>query len=228
MRNTPLTLEPGFEDGPPAVELSSHDRILHAARTLFSSQGYENTTTSAIARNAGTSESQLIKHFGSKEGLLEAIFDHSWQRMGRGIRQILETHSSPMERLKALTELMFTALEKDKELRTLMLLEGRRIRKHGHMVVLTRGFLQVVAAIDQILRDMREAGQVKPELNLEAVRSVLIGAFEGLLRDQLLAERVGYPASYSSAEMRDAFRSVLGCFLSTPDGPGGERNGGPS
>ncbi|HEX7183012.1 MAG TPA: TetR/AcrR family transcriptional regulator [Thermoanaerobaculia bacterium] len=201
------------------AELSSHDRILYAARTLFSSQGYENATTSAIARNAGTSESQLIKHFGSKEGLLEAIFDQSWQRMGGGVRQILEAHSSPLERLKALTELMLTALEQDKELRTLMLLEGRRIRKHGHMVVLTRGFLQVVGTLDQILRDMRDAGQVKPGLNLEAVRSALIGAFEGLLRDQLLAERVGYPASYSSAELREAFRAVLSCFLATSDGP---------
>lgn len=219
MRNPPLTLVRGFNDEESPVELSSHDRILHAARTLFSSHGYENTTTSAIARNAGTSESQLIKHFGSKEGLLEAIFDQSWQRMGRGVRQILETQPSPLDRLKALTELMVTALERDKELRTLMLLEGRRIRKHGHMVVLTRGFLQVVGALDQILRDMSEAGLVKPELNLEAVRSALIGAFEGLLRDQLLAERVGYPANYSSAEMREAFRAVLSCFLVSPDGP---------
>ena len=62
-------------------DLSSHDRILLAARSLFSSDGYENTTTSAIARRAGTSESQLIKHFGSKEGLLEAILDRL-QKLG--------------------------------------------------------------------------------------------------------------------------------------------------
>ncbi|MGZ4834111.1 MAG: TetR/AcrR family transcriptional regulator, partial [Terriglobales bacterium] len=49
---------------------SSRERILHAAKQLFSSRGYENTSTVAIARLAGTSESQLMKHFGSKEGLL--------------------------------------------------------------------------------------------------------------------------------------------------------------
>jgi AcrR family transcriptional regulator len=55
--------------------LSSHDRILLAAKRLFAENGYENTSTVAIARDAGTSESQLMKHFGSKQGLLVAIFD---------------------------------------------------------------------------------------------------------------------------------------------------------
>ena len=196
----------------PHVELSSHDRILLSARSLFSSQGYENATTSAIARMAGTSESQLIKHFGSKEGLLEAIFDQAWQRVARALSQVLAHCETPFDRLRALAELMIEALERDKDLRTLMLLEGRRIRKHGSMVVLTHGFLQMVAAIDALLQEMREAGQLKPDLNVQAVRSALIGAFEGLLRDQLLAERGNYPADYSSDDLRKVFRIFLDCF----------------
>src|SRR3954452_14573470 len=63
------------------ASISSHDRILAAAKRLFASQGYEATSTMAIARLAGTSESQMMKHFGSKEGLLEAILDQGWQSM---------------------------------------------------------------------------------------------------------------------------------------------------
>src|SRR5215210_1567360 len=184
------------------VELSSHDRILLSARSLFSSQGYENATTSAIARMAGTSESQLIKHFGSKEGLMAAIFDQSWQRVSRALPQVLAKCETPFDKLRALSNLMIDALESDKDLRTLMLLEGRRIRKHGSMVVLTEGFLQMVATIDGLLQGMRDAGQLQPGLNVQAVRSALIGAFEGLLRDQILADRGNYPASYSSQDLR--------------------------
>ena len=209
--STPSPAE-GMEERP-SSELSSHDRILQSARRLFATDGYENATTSAIARMAGTSESQLIKHFGSKEGLLEAIFDHSWQRMGAGITQTLAPLTSPREKLVALTELMISALEKDKELRTLMLLEGRRIRKHGHMVLLTRGFLGVLEAVDGLLSQMLETGELRPGLNVEAVRSALIGAFEGLLRDQLLAERVDYPARFNGRELRAAFRAALDGFL---------------
>lgn len=217
VRSRPMTspLEPRNEES--TAELSSHDRILQAARSLFASQGYENTTTSVIARTAGTSESQLIKHFGSKEGLLEAIFDQSWKRMASGVERIMEQIASPVGRLKALVELMIQGLERDHELRALMLLEGRRIRKHGNLVVLTRGFTQVVTVIDGVLAAMRTAGELRPGLHLQAVRSALVGAFEGLLRDQLLAERVGYPATYDGKELRESFEAALEGFLVPPE-----------
>ncbi|HEY3568032.1 MAG TPA: TetR/AcrR family transcriptional regulator [Thermoanaerobaculia bacterium] len=201
----------------PTAEASSHERILQAGRDLFSEDGYENTTTSAIARRAGTSESQLIKHFGSKEGLLEGIFDRAWQRMAQGVRHIQDAPMPPLEKLRGLTELMISALENDKQLRTLMLLEGRRIRKHGHMVMMTRGFQQVLSVLDGLLRGLQEAGRLKSDLHPQAVRSALIGAFEGLLRDQLLAERSSFPASYDGAELRAAFKAVLECFLVEPE-----------
>lgn len=196
--------------------MSSHDRILQAGRDLFAEDGYENSTTSAIARRAGTSESQLIKHFGSKEGLLEGIFDQAWQRMALGVGHVQEAQAPPLEKLRALTELMIAAMEGDKQIRTLMLLEGRRIRKHGHMVMMTRGFLQVLAVIDGLLRELQAAGRLRPDLHPEAVRSAFVGAFEGLLRDQLLAERGSFPAHYDGAELRAAFRAVLDCFLVDP------------
>src|SRR3954464_11180100 len=89
--------------GEGAPELSSHDRILQAGRELFAEDGYENTTTSAIARRAGTSESQLIKHFSSKEGLLEGIFDQAWQRMAKGLHRAQDGEIPALERLRALT-----------------------------------------------------------------------------------------------------------------------------
>lgn len=208
---TPSPFIRELNDNPP-VELSSHDRILQSARALFSSQGYENATTSAIARMAGTSESQLIKHFGSKEGLLAAIFDQSWQRVTESLPQVLAQCETPYDKLRALAELMIDALERDKDLRTLMLLEGRRIRKHGSMVVLTDGFLQMVSTLDRLLGEMRDSGQLQPDLNVQAVRSALIGTFEGLLRDQILADRGNYPASYDSKDLRKVFRTFLECF----------------
>src|SRR5688572_26966287 len=96
-KKTTFPLDRGLDEEAP-VELSSHDRILMSARSLFSSQGYENATTSAIARMAGTSESQLIKHFSSKEGLLAAIFDQSWQRVGRAMTQALAQCETPFDK----------------------------------------------------------------------------------------------------------------------------------
>jgi AcrR family transcriptional regulator len=200
-------------------ELSSHDRILLAGRHLFAADGYENTTTSAIARAAGTSESQLIKHFGSKEGLLEAIFEDAWLRLGERMGLALEQAPTPLAKLGSLSELIFSALERDADLRTLMLLEGRRIRRRGQVVGLSRGFLRVVQLIDGLFEEMRQRGELRPGLDPQAARSVLVGAFEGLLRDQLLAERVDYPAAYGPREVRVAFGAVLDGFMARDGQP---------
>ena len=112
---------------------------------------------------------------------------------------------------------MIAALEGDKQLRTLLLLEARRIRKHGRTVLMTRGFQQVIELAEGFLREMQEQGMLRPELHPEAVRSALIGAFEGLLRDQLLAERGSYPAHYDGVELRAALRAVLEGFIVHPD-----------
>ena len=197
------------EDG-----LSSHDRILLSAKQLFARDGYDNTSTAAIARTAGTSESQLMKHFGSKEGLLEAIFDSGWGNMAYMFRAIHEL-KSPTEKLEVMLEMILTALERDPELRDLMLLEGRRIRKEGHMILLTKGYLQFVGVIDAILTEMRARGELRADVHNDAIRSALNSMFEGMLRDLVMAQRMGFPADYSRDDLRKVFRIVMNAFVST-------------
>ena len=188
--------------------MSSHDRILQAAKHLFATRGYESTSTVAIARAAGTSESQLIKHFGSKEGLLEAIFDKGWERMSESLPS-LQPISSPAERLEALLEMILSAFERDTELKEVMLLEGRRIRKEGHMVMLTSGYLRLVKLADDILAEMKSKGEMRADVDPQAVRSALIGMLESMIRDQILAQRGGLPAAFKSDQLRKVFHLLL-------------------
>ena len=192
----------------PDRSASSRDRILMAAKQLFASRGYENTSTVAIARLAGTSESQLMKHFGSKEGLLEAIFDAGWEQLGSHISELQQLPTAD-RKLRALLDVTLQGMERDPELKQLLLLEGRRIRREGRMVMMTRGFLDYIATIDNILAAMRDAGQLRPELNPQAVRSALIGMFEGILRDQLLAERAGFPSTATVGDLKQLFDAVI-------------------
>ena len=134
---------PRTPSAPPQADLPVRERIMAAGKKLFASQGFENTSTASIVKTAKTSESQLFKHFHDKEGLLEAIFDMGWEHMSSAF-PALQPIASPAERLEALLEMMLSGLERDPELKQLMLLEGRRIRKEGHMVLLTGGYQRLV------------------------------------------------------------------------------------
>jgi AcrR family transcriptional regulator len=64
------------------------ETILLTALRLFSEQGYESTSTSLIAREAGVSEGLIFRHFTNKEGLLLALLDLGKQRMQPYVERI--------------------------------------------------------------------------------------------------------------------------------------------
>jgi TetR/AcrR family transcriptional regulator, repressor for uid operon len=180
---------------------SSRERILLSAKHLFARNGYENTSTVAIAREAGTSESQLMKHFGSKQGLLAAILDRGWAGIMQRV-QALPGHTAPSGRMLAMLDAIVIEMENDQELKELMTLEARRVRKDGRDVTISRGYRQFTELFDALLGEMRERKQIRTDLNLEAVRSALLGMVESLLRDQVIARRSDLRAGYSFDEAR--------------------------
>jgi len=164
-----------------------------------------------IARQAGTSESQVIKHFENKEGLLVAVFNAGWSRIAQQLEG-LRSGASGADRLDAVVSVLMNAFRSDPALKELMLFEGRRMRRGGELM-LTSGYLSFVRVVDESLQEMQTAGQLCPDLDVQAVRSALIGMFEGMLRDQSLAARGHYPANYSLESMQLIFRKVVESFL---------------
>ncbi len=195
--------------------LSSHDRILMAGKRLFARNGYENSSTVAISREAGTSESQMMKHFGSKQGLLAAIFDHGWAAIGQRVQMTPKT-ASPAERLVGVLEAIAIELNTDPDLKEIMLLEAWRVRKDNRDVLLSQGFQRFVDVVDGILSEMKDRGQIRPDVNLQAVRAAFLGMTEGLLRDQVIAKRSEFVANYNFDDVRKTLEVLAPAFRGEP------------
>lgn len=208
-------------EGPPATvstPISSHDRILFSGKRLFARNGYENTSTVAIAREAGTSESQLMKHFGSKQGLLAAILDRGWVIVIKRV-EASQGSRSAADRLIAAVEAMVIELENDAELKELVTLEACRVRKDNRDVVMSRGHRQFSELIGRLLKEMRSLDQIRPDVNLDALRAGLLGMAEGLLRDQVVARRSDFPVDYNFDDVRKVLAVLVPAFGNTSSHP---------
>jgi len=188
--------------------VSSHDRILVSAKRLFARNGYENTSTIAIAREAGTSESQLMKHFGSKEGLLSAIFERGWESIADRVRSA-EPNGSAAHRLVSVLEALAVELESDAELKDLLTLESRRVRKDSRDLLMTQGFQQFAGLLEEILGQMQRGGQLRPDVNLHAVRAAVMGMTEGLIHAQVVARRSGLRSEYGFDELKSVLEMLV-------------------
>src|SRR5437764_749110 len=158
-------------DASAAPPASARERMLLAAKGLFAKDGYDNASTFAIAHQAGSSESQLIKHFGGKQGLLDAILDRGWQSITEQVVQALAYAQTPLAKLGILASTTVSWLDRDPELKLLFLLEGRRMRRPGEGVALSQGFVAFVRLVDSVLVEMQSSGVLRSDVRPQAVRS---------------------------------------------------------
>jgi hypothetical protein len=82
---------------------------------------------------------------------------------------------------------------------------------------MSRGFRQFTDVIDGVVRDMRNEGQIRTDVNLEAVRAAYVGMVEGLLRDQVIAKRSEYRANYGLDDVRKVLEILIPAFSQEPD-----------
>ncbi|MEZ5608164.1 MAG: helix-turn-helix domain-containing protein [Burkholderiaceae bacterium] len=121
--------------GPPPKK---HLDVLWAAARLFASRGVAQTTTREIAAAADTTERTLFKHFGSKDGLVQAVIEqavlpHLAPTSLEALRRVIEAHgddfvawhdtllearSEAMQTSPELTRVLLVELLRDEHLRT--------------------------------------------------------------------------------------------------------------
>ena len=180
-----------------------------ASKILFAQNGYEQTSTASIAREAGTSESQLVRYFGGKAGVLEAIFNESWGALHQKIQErVISAPTAKEALLRILSELVET-FQQDPDLGHIFLFEGRRIRGADHEVFISEGFRKFNLLLLQLFERGRLDGSITTTLNPAALLSGLVGAAEGIIRDRMVADRLGEPQPFSDEDVR----AVIGSFL---------------
>ncbi len=195
--------------GPGDSSQSSRTRLLNAGKALFAKNGYEQTSTAAIARESGSSESQLIRYFGGKAGLLEAVFNESWTPLLQVAQERVRNAKHGRDAILALLVLMMQTFGRDIDIALLFLFEGRRIRGHTHEVVLSKGFVQFMQVIDEQIRRGQEDGSFRADVQPNVLSSAMLGAAEGMVRDRLLSVRNRQNASSGDDELVRTFTAMV-------------------
>jgi AcrR family transcriptional regulator len=196
--------------------ISSRERILSSGKTLFARYGYENTSTVAIARDASTSESQLMKHFGSKLGLLSAICEQGWTNILQRAHALVNGSAATPKTLVDVLESLMIELERDPEMKSVLILESRRVGKDGSELSPARGGLQFGAFLEELLTDFRNRGALPAGISVKAARAALFGMMEGMILDEVVSTRNGGAASYASDEARTVLETVVSGLVAEP------------
>lgn len=188
---------------------TSRVRLLEAGKMLFARHGFEQASTAIIAREAGTSESQLVRYYKTKAGLLEAIFNESWTYLNAEIQRVVVAAADAREALASVLHCITGAFGRDPDLAYLLLFEGRRIRGGGTEIFLSKGFLEFENLLRVLIHRGKRDGTFRPVASDDAIASALLGATEAMIRDRLMAQRTGKPLPYGDDEIGTVFFALI-------------------
>jgi len=186
---------------------TSRGRLLSAGKELFSRLGYEQTSTATIAREAGTSESQLVRYFSGKSGLLDAIFNESWHGLNEVITQTIADSQHGREAILGVFSLLIEGFSADPDMASLFMFEGRRVR--GTEVALSKGFQQFVDLVRKLIERGQNDGSFRRDVNDAVIAAAMMGAAEGMVRDRLIALRGGKDAPFDNDSVRRVFEAMV-------------------
>jgi AcrR family transcriptional regulator len=187
---------------------NSRSRLLEAGKMLFAQNGYEQTSTAAISREAATSESQLMRYYGGKAGLLGEIFNQSWAVLNQLIQGRIAAAADANEALAAILDTMVHGFSSDPETAFLFAFEGHRVRG-GAEVVLSRGFADFRELLRVVVRRGHRDGTFAGNYNDEALAVALMGAVEALIRERLVTHRANQPDPYNDTEIKAVFQALV-------------------
>ncbi|VWD46177.1 TetR family transcriptional regulator [Burkholderia lata] len=163
--------------------------ILRAGREVFAEKGYEHATAAEIAQRVGVSEATVFSYFRGKRELCARViadwYDENIAAFEEGMPQDASVRQQFAFIVRTHLRLM---LVNGTGLCALVLSEGRA-KQHALSDELTALQRRYTAPLMDVLARGQAAGQVRTDLPLSLLRSMVFGPIEHVLWDAILGHR---------------------------------------
>lgn len=123
------------------VSVNRRADIISAAIEVFAETGYYRTTTAQVAQRAGISQPYVFRFFATKELLLLAAIEASWERVAAAFRQVVATASTDrleQQLIEAYEELLAAHRQE-----TLLQMQAQTIQEESIRAAMQAGLREV-------------------------------------------------------------------------------------
>jgi TetR/AcrR family transcriptional regulator, fatty acid metabolism regulator protein len=160
-------------------------QILAAAVRVFARDGYHTSRVGDIAEEAGVAHGLLYHYFGSKEEVLETVFEENWSDLLARFRAVEQTDEPADEKLRGIAKILLRTWRNDPALVTVMVREvARSPEASGRVDDLREGLL----LLERVISEGQREGTFRGDLDARLAGRVLYGALEEILTGWVLGQ----------------------------------------
>ena len=154
---------------PRADAVRNRDRVLEAAKTVFTAGGPE-ASLEAVAKRAGVGIGTLYRHFPTREALFEAVYRREVQQLGELAEQLSKSEAKPVDALRQWlrSNVEFVATKKG-------MVAALALAAHSKSDLQAYSFDRLTKAVGALLDRAVAAGEIRGDIGPEDVLRALIG-----------------------------------------------------
>ncbi len=163
--------------------------ILQAGRDVFAEKGYERATTAEIAQRLGVSEATVFSYFRGKRELCARVISDWYDEIIAAIEDGLPRDGTVLQQFAFIVRMhLRLMLVHGTGLCSLVLSEGRT-KQHALGDELTALQRRYTAPLMHVLARGQQTGQVRHDVPLRLMRSMVFGPMEHVLWEATFAHR---------------------------------------
>jgi AcrR family transcriptional regulator len=153
---------------PRADAVRNRDRVLEAAKAVFSAGGAD-ASLEAVAKRAGVGIGTLYRHFPTREELFEAVYRREVEQLG-DFADHLKSQPDPVEAVRRWlhSTVEFVATKKG-------MLAALQLVSYGSSELQAYSYDRLTKAVGALLARAVEAGEIRADISAEDVLRALIG-----------------------------------------------------
>lgn len=167
-------------------EARAHKRtnLIQAAAEVFAERGYAGATIDEIARRAGVAKGTPYLHFEDKADLFYAVFESFTDEAVKNAEAALKDAKTAQERLLALVLGTADYVDSRREWFPLTMeiwaASNTPALRQRFAAVLQDLYARYRAQTAAIIRQGQAAAEIRPEVDAQALATILVGAMDGL------------------------------------------------
>jgi TetR/AcrR family fatty acid metabolism transcriptional regulator len=168
--------------------IASEDKrrlILGAAVRVFARDGFHTSRVGAVTAEAGVAHGLLYHYFSSKDELLETIFRETWSALLDALHDVEESGEPAAEQLRRVAAIVLRTWRRDPDLVRVLV---REVTRSPQLAAEIDEIGQAFAAIERIVAQGQERGELRAGLDARLAAYILYGALEEILTGWVLGQ----------------------------------------
>jgi AcrR family transcriptional regulator len=191
-------------------------QIIQAAEKLFAENGYEGTSIRHIAAAAGVNVSMISYYFGSKEKLIEALFEERIGYIGPQIENLLKDRiTPPMKKVEILLDEYITSVFNNQLFYRIMAAELATQNNAVLVSLINRLSHQQAGLVAQLLKDGQRQKIFRKDVDLLFILGTLVGTVNQLVLSNNQYWKYKNGKVVPAAMVQQKFRVRLRNYLNT-------------